>query len=399
MIGIERGWQLRREKSGTRVAGVRTYALLGGGGGIAALLGELVNPAVSVVLAAAMAAAVLVGFIRQAGRRDITGIVAALLAVSLGMLAGAGQAALAVAGAAVATFILSIRTESHAFVGRLTATDVRAFARYAVIVAAVLPFLPNESLGPFGAWNPFQLWLVVVLVTGFSFAGYVANRTIGARNGILASAVIGGSYSSTAVTASFARRLGTGEAGPLTAGILIASAIMYVRVVILIAVLSPSTLPPFLIVIGPAALTGAVVALIGWLRSTKAGVGDGETARNPVELSPALMFLGIVAAGAVATRWAQLEFGERGAALSLFITGMFDVDAAVVTLSGLPVGALGREIASVAIAGTVVANMAVKMAVTGTFARRRAVPGLLGLGARTVVLLATVVMRLIVMRS
>ncbi|MEO5640909.1 MAG: DUF4010 domain-containing protein [Sphingomicrobium sp.] len=211
MIGIERGWQLRREKSGTRVAGVRTFALLGGGGGLAALLGGLVHPAVTVVLAAAMVAAMLIGFLRQAGRRDITGIVAALLALSLGMLAGAGQPALAVAGAAVTTFILSIRGESHAFVDRLTATDVKAFARYAVIVAAVLPFLPNESLGPFGAWNPFKLWLVVVLVTGFSFAGYVANRTIGARNGILASAVIGGSYSSTAVTASFARRLGCSQ--------------------------------------------------------------------------------------------------------------------------------------------------------------------------------------------
>ena len=395
MIGIERGWQLRREKSGTRVAGVRTYALLGGGGGLAALLGELVHPAVAVVLAAAMAGAVLIGFLRQAGRRDVTGIIAALLAVSLGMMAGAGQPALAVAGAAVMTFILSIRTESHAFVGRLNATDVKAFARYAVIVAAVLPFLPNRSLGPFAAWNPFQLWLVVVLVTGFSFAGYVANRTIGARNGILASAVIGGSYSSTAVTASFARRLGIGEEGPLTAGILIASAIMYVRVVILIVLLSPSTLRPFVIVIGPAAMTGAIVALIGWLRSARAGAAAGETARNPVELGPALIFLLIVAAGAVATRWAQLRFGESGAALSLFITGTFDVDAAVVTLSGLPAGALGREVAAVAIAGTVAANMALKMIVTGVFARARAVTALIGLGASTAVLLGTIGVRLI----
>jgi uncharacterized membrane protein (DUF4010 family) len=230
MIGVERGWQLRREKSGSRVAGVRTFALLGGGGGIAALLGTLVDPAVGVGIVAAMAVALLIGFHRQAGERDATGVIAALLAVSLGLLAGAGQPALAVAGGAVVTFILSIRRESHAILGRLTATDVKAFARYAVIVAAVLPFLPNRSLGPFAAWNPFQLWLVVVLVTGFSLAGYVANRTIGARNGILASAVIGGAYSSTAVTASFARRLGTDEAGPLTAGILVASAIMYVRV-------------------------------------------------------------------------------------------------------------------------------------------------------------------------
>ena len=395
MIGIERGWKLRRERSGTRVAGVRTYTLLGTGGGLAALLGTLVHPAATVVLAAAMAGALLIGFGRQPGRRDVTGIVAALLAVGLGMLAGAGQPALAVAGAAVVTFILSTRRELHKFVGRLTATDVKAFARYAVIVAAVLPFLPNQSLGPYDAWNPFRLWLVVVLVTGFSFVGYFANRTIGARNGILASAIIGGAYSSTAVTASFARRLGTGEEGPLTAGIIIASAIMYVRVMILMALLSPSVLLPFIGVVGPAAVVGATVALIAWVRSTKGGAADGETTRNPVELLPALMFLLIVAAGAVATRWAQQQFGESGTAISLFITGTFDVDAAVVTLSGLPTGALGREVAAVAIAGTVVANMVLKMIVTGAFARGRAGPALAGLGVSTAVLLGMIVARMI----
>jgi uncharacterized membrane protein (DUF4010 family) len=395
MIGVERGWQLRREKSGSRVAGVRTFALLGGGGGIAALLGTLVHPAVGVVIVAAMAVALLIGFHRQAGERDATGVIAALLAVSLGLLAGAGQPALAVAGGAVVTFILSIRRESHAILGRLTATDVKAFARYAVIVAAVLPFLPNRSLGPFAAWNPFQLWLVVVLVTGFSLAGYVANRTIGARNGILASAVIGGAYSSTAVTASFARRLGTDEAGPLTAGILVASAIMYVRVTILIALLSPSTLPSFLIVIGPAAMVGAAIAVVAWLRSSKADAANGESARNPVELLPALMFVAIVAAGAVGTRWAQQSFGQQGAALSLFITGTFDVDAAIVTLSGLPAGTLVRDVAAVAIAGTVVANMLVKMAVTGLFARWRGSTALIGLGASTAVLIGTMVWRLV----
>jgi len=145
-------------------------------------------------------------------------------------------------------------------------------------------------------------------------------------------------------------------------------------------------------------MAGAIVALIGWLRSDKVGKAEGETARNPVELGPALMFLGIVAAGAVATRWAQLQFGEQGAALSLFITGTFDVDAAVVTLSGLPVGALGREIAAVAIAGTVVANMALKMIVTGVFAKRRSVAALIGLAASTAVLLGTIAIRVIAMK-
>ena len=82
-----------------------------------------------------------------------------------------------------------------------------------MIALAVLPFLPDQPMGPYGAWNPAKLWWVVVLVTGFSFAGYVANRIFGARHGTIATALIGGAYSSTAVTQSFAQRLGRARAG------------------------------------------------------------------------------------------------------------------------------------------------------------------------------------------
>jgi uncharacterized membrane protein (DUF4010 family) len=135
--------------------------------------------------------------------------------------------------------------------------------------------------------------------------------------------------------------------------------------------------------------------VVAWLRSSKADAANGESARNPVELLPALMFVAIVAAGAVGTRWAQQSFGQQGAALSLFITGTFDVDAAIVTLSGLPAGTLVRDVAAVAIAGTVVANMLVKMAVTGLFARWRGSTALIGLGASTAVLIGTMVWRLV----
>ena len=195
------------------------------------------------LLTGALAAIVVVGFVRDRERRDATSFVAAILVLALGLLAGAGEPALAVALGAITTLMLAMRTELHAFVGKLDQADVHAFARYAVIAGGVLPFLPNRQMGPLDAWNPFQLWLVIVLVTGFSFAGYVANRTVGARWGVLATAVIGGAYSSTAVTVSLAQRLGKDEQGPFGAGIALASAVMYLRVILLVALLSPSTLP------------------------------------------------------------------------------------------------------------------------------------------------------------
>src|SRR5205809_3581927 len=116
------------------------------------------------------------------------------------------------------------------------------------MAAAVLPFLPSGEYGPLGAWNPQKLWLVVVLVTGFSFLGYVANRIFGERHGTIATALIGGAYSSTAVTQSLAQRLGSErQGGAEPAGIALATAVMYLRVTLLVGVLSTRVLLPFAI--------------------------------------------------------------------------------------------------------------------------------------------------------
>jgi uncharacterized membrane protein (DUF4010 family) len=341
-------------------------------------------------------AGLVAGYWRDPPRRDATSFVAAVVALALGLLAGAGQPALAVAGAAVVTLLLATREQSHGLISRLNRKDVHAFARYAVIAGAVLPFLPNRSMGPLDAWNPFQLWLVVVLVTGFSFAGYIANRTVGARKGVLATAVIGGLYSSTAVTASLSQQLGRGESGSFPAGILLASAMMYLRVLVLVALLSPSTFPQFLITVAPAATVGLVLAMLAWRRAPQAEAGTAAMPGNPIELLPAFGFVAIVAAAAVATRWAQARFGEAGIATSLFITGSFDVDASVVTLSSLPVEAIDRKVAAIALAGTIVANMVLKIFVTAAYARQKGRGTALGLGASTLVLLLTIGWRFLV---
>src|SRR5205085_7325257 len=110
-----------------------------------------------------------------------------------------------IAGAAVVTLILALKAELHGFLEKLDQDDVKALARYSVIALAVLPFLPSGQYGPLGAWNPQKLWLVVVLVTGFSFLGYVANRIFGERHGTVATALIGGRSSSPAGAQSLAR--------------------------------------------------------------------------------------------------------------------------------------------------------------------------------------------------
>ena len=393
LIGIERGWRLRGSRDGSRVAGLRTFTLLGAAGGLIALIAQALGPLVGAVPLAGIVAVLVVGYARSVGgkeQRDATSVVAAMIALALGLLAGAGHAGLAIAGAALTTLVLAVREQSHRFLNRLSRRDVDSLAYYAVIAGGVLPFLPNHSFGPYGAWNPFQLWLVVVLVTGFSFAGYIANRLIGERKGTLATAIIGGAYSSTAVTASLAERMRAGEKGPLAAGIATATAVMFIRILALVGLLAWPVLWPMLRVIGPAMIAAWAVSFVAWRRSrNEKESGDAEAARNPIALLPALGFLAAVAGAALLVRWAQESFGESGVAWSLFVAGSFDVDAAIITLSGLPNGAVVPSIAAFALGGTVAVNMAFKMALAGVTARRQSLGAVAALGVSLVVLLAT----------
>ncbi|UUL83254.1 MgtC/SapB family protein [Sphingomonas qomolangmaensis] len=389
LIGIERGWNLRDAREGTRVAGVRTFVLLGLLGGLAGLLGTDEQPLVAALLIAAPALILAIGYATDPAKRlkpDATTAIAALLTLALGFVAGHGQPMLAIACAALVTFVLALRTEAHALIAKLDGQDIKAMARFAVIAAAVLPFLPSGDYGPYDAWNPQKLWLVVVLVTGFSFAGYVANRIFGARHGTIATALIGGAYSSTAVTQSLAQRLGSDSPGGAeSAGIALASAVMYLRVLILVAALATSVLAPFAIVLLPASLAALIAGV--WLYR-KASAGDDATPPgNPIALAPALGFLLFVALAAVAARWAEGRFGEQGIATLVLVMGSLDVDAAIVTVGGLQPGAISPELAALALGGTVLANMTVKLGITIAYARSRGRDAAIALGASMIVLL------------
>ena len=391
LVGLERGFKLKDQADGRRVAGVRTFALLGLGGGVAGLIGSMGQAVVGAVLVAGAIAMLAIAYApRLKAKGDATSPVAAVATIGIAYLAGTGLIGLALAAAAIVVLILAMRDEVHGFVDRLDERDIKSLARFAVIALAVLPFLPNAQFGPYGAWNPFKLWWVVVLVTGFSFVGYIANRIFGARHGTIATALIGGAYSSTAVTQSLAQRLGTKEAGGAEpAGIALASAVMYLRVLVLVAILANRMLVPLAIIIAPALVVAWTAGW--WLYRTAPQSKDSVPPGNPIALLPALTFLVFVAGAAVAARWAQGQFGEQGIALLLFLMGSMDVDASIVTAGGLPEAAIGAELAAIAIGGTVVANMAVKIGVTLAYARAKGTSAAIALGASTAVLAGSLV--------
>ena len=355
------------------MAGVRTFTILGLGSGIGGLLGSLGYPFVAAAIPLGMIAIRVIAYARALeNHHDSTSAVASIATVAIGFLAGNGNPALAIACAAIGVALLALREELHGFIERLDADDVKALARYAIIAGAILPFLPNCHFGPLGAWNPQRLWLVVVLVTGFSFLGYVANRIFGERHGTIATALIGGAYSSTAVTQALATRLGReSKAGAEPAGIALATGVMYLRVPILIAVFATRVLPPILILLAPAVI---IAWAAGFWLYRQAPKSDAPTPPgNPIALLPALGFLVFVAIAALAAKWAEGRFGESGIAILLLIVGSMDVDVAIITLGGLSAAAIAPLPAAMAISGTIIANMAFKIGITLVYARRKGI--------------------------
>jgi len=374
------------------VAGVRTFTLVGLESGIAGLAGHLGQSFAAGALVAGTVAVLAVGYANRPGikrKPDATTPMAALVTVGLAFLAGFGEPGLAIAGATIVTLLLALKAELHGFLEKLDEDDVKALARYAVIAGAVLPFLPNGQYGPLGAWNPQKLWLVVMLVTGFSFLGYVANRIFGERNGTIATALIGGAYSSTAVTQSLAQRLGSeGKGGAENAGIALATAVMYLRVLVLIGVLSTRVLLPFALVILPALVVAWGAGF--WLYRKAPKCDAPAPPGNPIAILPALGFVLFVAFAAVAAKWAAGRFGEQGIALLLLVVGSTDVDTAIITLGGLPTSAISPLLAAIAIAGTIIVNMAVKIGITFTYAGRRGLPAATAMALSVAVLGATI---------
>lgn len=367
LIGLQRGWVLRGERPGARFAGIRTFGLLGLAGGIAGSFQVLSAPLAAVMLAAT-AILVLLGYwrsTRQTGSISGTASLAGLITLGAGYCAGLGAYALASAVAGGTVVLLAMRKQLHHALRHIDEAEIAAIARFALIALVILPLLPDTPMGPYHAWRPRQLWLVVVLVSGFSLAGYVGARWLGATRGILATAAAGSMVSSTAVTASLAGKLRDGTAGTTiaNAGIALASAVMFVRVMILTAALAPRALPTF----ATLAVPGMVISLIGFGLIARPGLDatrqDGAPVpRNPFDLKPALLLMVLTMALTIAARWVLQRYGDAGLATVLAISGVVDVDSAIITLGNLPAGSLSPKVAGLVLLPPVVLNTLFKAA-------------------------------------
>lgn len=244
IIGTQRGWVMRNSVEGSRVAGIRTFSLVGLLGGLVAILADLYSPLLLGFALVALVILACIAFIMQQKKsRDIsiTGVVSLLVTFVLGSLAVSGEAVLAASAAVITAVVLDNKRELHQALQKLQEYELDAALRLLIISIVLLPLLPNQSYGPWNALNPYEIWWMVVLIASISFVGYFAIKIGGAKRGILFTSIFAGLSSSTALTLQFSHlsREQANISPLLASGILLSCGTMFPRLLIILFVINP----------------------------------------------------------------------------------------------------------------------------------------------------------------
>ena len=340
LIGLERQWerQVGHPEKGV-AAGVRTFAFWALLGAICAHFAAAGQPMVFVggLVAMVMWLGIFVYFqSREKPGAGFTTAATGLLTYLLGGLVVAGEARVALVITVASLLLLSGKPYLHRLSRNFTTQDARMALQFLAVTGAVLPLVPDRDMGPLGAFNPRSIWLMVVIVSGLGFAGYIAVRMLGQSRGITLTGLAGGLASSTATTLSMSKlsKERPQFARDCTLAVLIACTIMLWRVVILVAAISPGLawklVPDFLAMCVP----GAAFAAWTLSRNPPKGKSPGEYT-NPLSLKVALQFGALYAAVVFLVKAASLWFGGAGLLAASFLSGLTDLDAIALSLSNM----------------------------------------------------------------
>ena len=343
LVGIEREKRKAEEGETGGIAGLRTFTLLALFGAAAGWLArETSSPWILAAGLLIVGAFVVAGyFIAVRSNPDATGLtteVAAVVVFLLGAMVMFGHQELAIGLGVITAAVLAYKQPLHGFVSKLGWDDVYAGLRLLIATFIALPLLPNKPIDPWGALNPYSLWLLVILISSLSLVGYVLTRMLGPARGTALTGLTGGLVSSTAVTLSFAKegRDSPQNAAALICGILLAWAVMFARVIVLVAVVNRALLThvlvPFLVM---AVVVGGFAAALYFRGGSKDGTDAKGSLKvqNPFSLTEAAKFAAFFAVVLLAVKIVQEHFPPSGLYAVAALAGLTDVDAITLSMS------------------------------------------------------------------
>jgi len=386
LIGIE------RERRTDPKAGLRTFALVGMLGCLSALIAQQSGSdwilALGMLAVAAMMIAASIADPDDGGDPGTTSVVALMLCYGLGAAVWFGYATVAVMAAIATTVLLYFKAQLHGISTALTHKDLISILQFAVLSFVVLPILPDQDFGPYDAFNPHQIWWMVVLISGVSLAGYAALRVIGSTHGAAVIGFFGGLVSSTATTMVFARHARGREdlARTATLVILLANVMVTLRLAFVSTVVAPKLLAPLITVLGAGFALGLLVTLYGWRSLRERGELPMPEVTNPTEIKTALTFGLLYGVVLFLSAWLEDLAGSKGLYLVALAAGLTDVDAiALSTLRLYNLDKLNEFQAVASIVLAILANLSFKIglvvAIGGRTLAARTLPGLLAIGA------------------
>lgn len=375
VIGLER--QTTHRGDPDDYAGSRTFALYAVLGALGGFTADEYGPTAWLFWAAAALALIVGSYIyafKETSDWGTTTEAASFVTFGVGALVWAGEIVVGVALAVGTVALLRAKESMHALTRRFNDEDVRSAIQFGVITAVILPLLPDEAYGPFDAFNPREIWLMVVLVSAVGLAGYVGLRVRGS-GGLVFTGLVGGLISSTAVTLGFSRisRAQPDLRHSLVAGMLGASGIMYFRVLVLAALVSPALAERLAVPL--LSIGGFVVAAAGieWIRANRRDAADDLIeVKNPLSLSVALQFGALYGAVVFVAKFLVDRFSESALNVVGALSGINDVDAINLSMANLVNEGLAAAAGARAVMIAVVVNTIVKAALVAGLGDRKA---------------------------
>ena len=377
LIGLERGWHERKQADGMRVAGLRSFALISLSGYLAGHLHQSISSAIVPITFAGLIIIVAIAHWRQTGSgkdSGVTTLFTMIITFSLGLMVSAGETTHSVIIAVVVTLILRFKSTLHMGLAALRGEELTGIIQLALISLVLLPILPNKTIDPWNVLNPYQIWLMVVLIATLSLIGYFAIRLLGATRGVIVTSVFGGLASSTAVTVSLSRLslIHTSMPKLFAGAILLSSSIMFPRMLIEVAVVNPLLLSSLYIPLGGMMLITLISAALLLLQPPPytPPINEPKYNKSPFQPVPALIFGAALAVILLLSHLAITYVGEEAILVVALISALTDADAPTLVLANMAKGTLNESVAILGILITATTNTFVKIAYAGILGSR-----------------------------
>lgn len=337
LIGLEFHKYQRDEGQGLGFGTVRTLGLVGLMG---FLLFALDDSGVLFALGFVVLAAWLGLYYRRRLEENYPSLMAPVVCVLvylLGLLAANAPQWLVAAYAVAIIFFLSAKPRIRSFADKVPGDEISTVAKFLIMAGIVLPLLPDQQIAAFVPVTYRQTWFAVVAVSGVSYLSYVTQTYVLKSRGTLVAGLLGGLYSSTAATVVMAHQARTAPAATQTSpALILATAMMYVRLLVLTMLLAPAAVgrlaPPFCVA---ALLSVAVAVILARIRTQQAAVTQAPPDKHPLEFSVALLFALLFVLFTTATHYVVGTYRDVGLEVMAFAVGFTEIDPFVLSvLSG-----------------------------------------------------------------